>query len=239
MALPDVPLWVTVLAAVGVGTLGASVITFYGNKWLQVRQQTNEVSKQKIDMISKSQSKFVQLGDYYYEFAANLRRTNTDDDWTDDDWDRSFYTLCKVFQLRNCIFEEFGAIQLYNVEAESIINSFDKYVAKRFSPLDINLMQNLVQAYPHYDQFKNNISSHMDLYNTFKKYVSNDLSNIEKRCRWFTQLISYELNHIFNNWYDTEPTLTQLSKDLKDHLYNEHPRYWDRLCSIENGEKIK
>ena len=36
----DVPIGVTIITAVGIGSIAAAIITFYGNKWLQTRQQT-------------------------------------------------------------------------------------------------------------------------------------------------------------------------------------------------------
>lgn len=155
----------TIITAVGIGSIAAAIITFYGNKWLQARQQTGEMAKQKIDVISKSQPKFFQLAIYYGELATHLADN-------DRDTERTFFATCKLFLLRNCIFEEFGIIQLDNLEAEGIVFGFGEYISLKFNYLDLNLMQNLVETYPRYNQFKEKIFEDNELYERFKEFLS-------------------------------------------------------------------
>jgi hypothetical protein len=50
VATADVPIGIAVLAAVGIGSITAAIITFYGNKWLMINYN---IVKDHSDRISK------------------------------------------------------------------------------------------------------------------------------------------------------------------------------------------
>ena len=111
------------------------------------------------------QPKFFQFAIYYNELASHLNDSNRDTE-------RAFFVACKLFLLRNCIFEEYGIIQLDNLEAEGIVFEYGEYIVQSFTYIDLNLMQNLVEAYPRYNQFQSNITLHSDLFNRFQLFLS-------------------------------------------------------------------
>jgi hypothetical protein len=48
----DIPLWVSVLAAAGAGSIGAAIVAFFANRWSQLRQEHVEMSKRKMDRLT-------------------------------------------------------------------------------------------------------------------------------------------------------------------------------------------
>src|SRR5215203_3705949 len=166
--------WLDIVVTIVAGSIGTTFLTSWINNRIQKRQEIVEVSKQKIESISKSKPKFVQLASYYAEIARHLGEKVEEPSWR-----KMFYVTGKIFLLRNCIYEEFGAIQLNNLEAEDIVNTFGREFVLRFEDLDRYLMQNLVESYPRYDMFVENISNtpsikEKELYDRFKTILSAD-----------------------------------------------------------------
>jgi hypothetical protein len=60
--------------------------------------------------------------------------------------ERIFYVACKIFQIRNCIYEEYGAVQLNNLEAEDIVYLFGKEFALKFEVKDTYKMHTRIKA---------------------------------------------------------------------------------------------
>jgi hypothetical protein len=70
-------------------------------------------------------------------------------------------------------------------------------------------------------------------------YRENVVSELEGNCRWFAQLIMYELNHVYWIWYNEPPDLSKISPDLLNYLANKHPKYYHRIVKIEIGGYLK
>jgi hypothetical protein len=52
----------------------------------------------------------------------------------------------KIFQIRNCIYEEYGAVQLNNLEAEDIVYLFGEEFALKFEVKDTYKMHTRIKA---------------------------------------------------------------------------------------------
>ena len=62
-----------ILIAIATGTVAAALITFLGNYMIRKRQEYTDISKHKIDIISKSGSLYIQLGSYYLSLSSIFR----------------------------------------------------------------------------------------------------------------------------------------------------------------------
>ena len=51
-----------------------------------------------------------------------------------------------------------------------------------------------------------------------RKFLENNRDNLEQKCRWYSDLIMFELTHIYKIWYKQEPKFSKLSEDLKEEL---------------------
>jgi len=211
-------------------------LTFIFDNLSKKRAEHIDISKQKIDAISKSKPKFYQLANYYIEIARLL-----DFKVEDRNWNRILYVGCKIILIRNCIFEEYGAIQLNNLLAETIIDSFGlEFVKKISDDFDKSRMQNIAEAYPSYSmlvKYLDKITEDKDdvkgLYDKLKNVLSaEDSKQLRKFCSWYGQLLNFELNQIYSRWYEDKPQIRSLDQDLQDYLEDNYYDYYKRLTSL-------
>ena len=99
----EAPLRVTILSAIGAGTIGSAVISAYVNRLMKNRDQLFEMSKYKMEVISKCMTIYAQLADYYDELSNHL-----DLEKPIVDIERAFFCASKILLLENTIFEKYG-----------------------------------------------------------------------------------------------------------------------------------
>ncbi|MGA9152258.1 MAG: hypothetical protein WBZ36_16915 [Candidatus Nitrosopolaris sp.] len=92
-----------------------------------------------------------------------------------------------------------------------------------------------------YHKFHEIISNDREIYGTFEKWISTEISeeernNLEQNCAWYAQLIMLELNHIYKIWYSEEPPLI-VRDDLKDYLLINEPDYHNRIIGFAKHAK--
>ena len=76
-------------------------------------------------------------------------------------------------------------------------------------------------------------SSHLIIHFRFSR---DEISiEIERNCRWYAQLIMYELNYVYMIWYDEPPSFLRLDADLRSYLEQNQHNYFQRLRKIETG----
>ena len=71
------------------------------------------------------------------------------------------------------------------------------------------------------------------MFEKFKSFLENNRDNLEQKCRWYSDLIMFELTHIYKIWYKQEPKFSKLSEDLKEELREASPpKYYKRIKKI-------
>jgi hypothetical protein len=199
------------------------------------RDQLFEMSKHKMEVISKCMPIYTQLGDYYDELSTHLGKPMVD-------IDRAFFCASKIFLLENTIFEKYGTVQLNSLEAEEIIESLELELNMDY--LSVTDMRTLANEHPTYRDFLNsNLSAPLltefnrKFFEAKSKPKSSATPNLQQKCDWYCQLIFLEINEVFSLWYNEHPlkSITALSPDLRSFLDNMHPDYYKRIRQWEKG----
>jgi hypothetical protein len=71
-----------------------------------------------------------------------------------------------------------------------------------------------------------------ETYNAWKRFdkwladltetETKSLENLEKKCRYSRELIQFELNNIYEQWYGTKTPKSELSSDTRKYLREYH-----------------
>ena len=71
---------------------------------------------------------------------------------------------------------------------------------------------------------KINENENKELFEKFKKLIDdeNKKAELKQKCKRYSQLIMFELTHIYQIWYKQEPSFTKLDKELKKELKKDH-----------------
>jgi hypothetical protein len=78
---------------------------------------------------------------------------------------------------------------------------------------------------------KINESENNELFEKFRKLMDdeNKKAELKQKCKWYSQLIMFELTHIYKIWYNEEPKISKLDEDLKKMLKKDHKKYYHRI----------
>jgi hypothetical protein len=238
MAADNVPLWVSVLTAVGVGSFGAAVIAFLANRWVQLRQEHIEISKTKMGVISDMLPLYGQLASNYSSLSSQLMKMK---DGVLPDIKLSFFLICNALVIKERLIQKYGGFVLDDLDAEIIINDFrvelelklndakfDRFYRSRFAALG--------RQYKSYHQFRIKVENDPNaklLYDNFARWLSQQIHlqqnrdqiiKLAKRSQWFSDLLTLEMNNIFNRWYGLEPSFESLDVDLRNYLSDKYTK---------------
>jgi hypothetical protein len=230
----------TILVSGGVIT---TVLTLFANWLIKRRQQRVDMSKIKIQTITKVVPLYNQIALYNSSnLSYELGKDNQDRDAV-----LMLYYICNIMNIRKQIIKKIGDIQLDNIDAERIIGNLYNNIITRikghFGHVDSDRMLHLVDNDIAYHRFHQKVSSgnDNDLYQKFVHWIYGEeiTSEIERNCRWFAELIMYELNYVYRIWYNEPPDIFRLSQDLLNYLATNHPKYYHRIMKIETGGYLK
>lgn len=132
-----------------------------------------------------------------------------------------------------------GEIQLDDLEAEEIIGrlgiTIEQTVNDGFGNVDASRIRYLVENDVPFHKFHDSISTdqNKDLYQKFVHWICRQeiIREVERNCRWYTQLIMFEMNHIYEPWY-RRPPYFRIDEDLRRNLLQNHSGYYDRITSF-------
>ncbi len=81
---------------------------------------------------------------------------------------------------------------------------------------------------------KINENDNKELFEKFKNLLNNEETRTElkQKCKWYSQLIMFELTHIYQIWYKQEPDFSKLDNKLKEMLEKDYPKYYERIKEI-------
>jgi hypothetical protein len=154
-----------------------------------------------------------------------------------------FYYLCNMLSLRKQIIDTIGDLQFADLTAERIIIELGiairRLVVDQFGQINTSRMTSLVNGDLPFHRFHEIIADEQnrDLFHDFEVWITEQqtIRELEQNCRWYAQLIMYELNYVYIVWYGEPPDLLKLSPDLREHLETTHPTYFQRLRKIDSG----
>lgn len=226
-------------AIISSGVLVALIESF--RDWLfKRREEYVELTKQKIDIISKATAYYNQIAFNCVQFSRELGKGIKERDVM-----LCMYHLCIILELKQKIRFLFGDIQLDNLEAEEIIDKFFGKIVysvkNTFNSLEYSKFSYLTKDYIPYHLFYNNVQENEKaLYGKFSEWISNkELTELTQYSQWYAELIMFELNHIYAVWYGDEPKFSKLSPKLRQYLLTEHQDYHNRLLSIETRTMLR
>jgi hypothetical protein len=210
----------TILLTGGLITTG---LTLFVNWLIKRRQQRVDMSKIKIQTITQVAPLYNQISLYNScNLSHELNKPNQDRDAV-----LMMYYICNTMNIREQIKKKIGDIQFDNIEAERIIGDLYRNIItpikENFGHVDLSRMIHLVDNDLSYHEFHHKVSdSDNDLFQKFVLWIyrENVVSELERNCRWFAQLIMYELNHVYWIWYNEPPDLSKISPDLLNYLAN-------------------
>jgi hypothetical protein len=202
-AIAEVPIWITSIITVGLGTGATTFVSWFINKELKKRDEKFEMSKHKMNILAKSMPIYARLGSYYDELSTHLQES-------EPDLHRAFFTACKIIQLERHVFENVGTLQLDSLEAEEIITSLELDLKVDYLTRDI--MRGMAERNPTYKEFLENDFDET-VFKKFKEIFSleksrparADTPNLQQKCSWYWQLMFVEINQIYARWYDEHP----------------------------------
>lgn len=226
---------------VAIAVTGAGIlVTAFADKLAKNRQERIEMSKYKIDAISKSKPYFIQKAKYCDIIYSELNQTAR----AKINFELCLYSICCFLYVRQKIFLQFGDLQLDDLEAESIIGWYESQIvnsiyndmgedAYKLSCLAENDGKEIT-----YDIFFNNMKSNAIL----EKFKNMILSASDKKIEFFSacnrgyyDLLLLEFNHIYRIWYGKEPKTHVLAKSTKDHILHFYPGYSHRIELFDKG----
>ena len=159
------------------------------------------------------------------------------------------YYICDFLQLRKKWIRTLGTLQFDNLDADTIINDLERAIVgiikKEFDEIEFSKLSCLVDDDTPYHKFyeKINENENKELFEKFKKLIDdeNKKAELKQKCKWYSQLIMFELTHIYQIWYKQEPSFSKLDKELKKELKkdHDHPNYYERIKKIgEIGDRV-
>jgi hypothetical protein len=231
--MPD---WVTILVS---GGIVAALITVGANELSKKRQNEIEIKKHRMDILSQHISLYNRLALYTnWNISWNLREAKKNE--KPIDYPLIMYYVCDFLQLRKQLICSLGTLQFDNLDADEIINNIERAIVviikQEFSEIEFSKLSSLVNDDTPYHKFheKINENENKDLFEKFKSFLENNRDNLEQKCRWYSDLIMFELTHIYKIWYKQEPKFSKLSEDLKEELKKDphHPKYYKRIKKI-------
>lgn len=207
-------------AAIGFGGIVAGLITFLGNYWIKNRDHYLEVANNKVDTISKQKHYLFQLQQYYAIVHGLIRRIEKIPKEKEKEVDSSskllLYYFCNILTVEQKIFEEFGAPQVYDPDAEQILREHRDNVkgalGYMFDEAQHLKLLHLMTANPNFLSYYNferfiRIYDDDSLYQEFKVKIGEALRDKE----WFdtiltssiivSQVLNIEVNRIYKLWY--------------------------------------
>jgi hypothetical protein len=206
------------------------------------RERYFEISKYKVETISKAVPYYNKLAFNAFNFSRELRKPI----------DKRDYMLC-VYRLSNFLYtlqkirQMFGDIQLDNLLGEKILDGFFSnifcLITAKFSYLEYSKLSYLVEHDLPYHKFHDNImDNEKDLYEKFKNWISNEISpeclkDLAEKSEWYSSLLMLELNHVYRLWYGEEPSV-ELDKELKQYLEKNERKYYDRIKSFHLKNRL-
>jgi hypothetical protein len=222
MANVDVTtVWELVVPAIFSSSVAAVIIEKFHDVFSKRRERYFEVSKYKIETISKAVPYYNKLAFNAFNFSRELQKPT----------DKRDYMLC-MYRLSNFLYtlqkirHMFGDIQLDNLQAEKILDGFFSMIycliIAKFSYLEYSKLSYLVENDLPYHKFHDNIlNNENELYEKFKNWISTEISqqhfkSLIEKSEWYSALLMLELNHIYKLWYKEEPSLPD--NDLMEYL---------------------
>ena len=217
------------------GGIVAGLFEWFRNWMMRKREEYMDISKIKIEYISKSLPYYSQSA-YYFNGLSSYIKSKRRNDYSQI----CMYYVSNGLRLRHEYFKKFGVIQLDNIEAEEILESISQNlsltITDKMGIRDMSLMISLTEENILFHEFKNNLlQNYSELLRKFEERILTNkevLEVLEKHARWFAELITLEVNHNYRIWYGQDVVLTGLSDDTLQFLKNQHLTYYDRITSF-------
>ena len=217
----------------------AALITGVANGLSKKRQNEIEIKKHRMDILSQHVSLYNRLA-LYTNWNISWKIREAKEDETKIDYPLIMYYVCDFLQLRKQLIRSLGTLQFDNLDADEIINNFERAIVgiikKEFDEIGFSKLSCLVDDNTPYHKFyeKINLKENKELFEKFKKFLEDKENKIEleKKCRWYSELIMFELTHIYQIWYKQEPSFSKLDKELKEMLKNKYKKYYKRIEKI-------
>jgi hypothetical protein len=88
------------------------------------------------------------------------------------------------------------------------------------------------------------MNNEKELYEKFKNWLSNEitqehLNDLAEKSEWYSCLLMFELNHMYQLWYNEEPSFMALPPKLQKYLFDNNRNYHNRLLSLETRTMLR
>ena len=225
------------------GGVATALITPTTNTLLKRRENEIEIKKYRMEILSQYISLYNRLALYTnWNIIWNIREAKKNE--KPIDFSLIMYYVCDFLQLRKQLIHSLGTLQFDNLDADSIINNLERTIVGiikngfNYNEIEFSKLSCLVDDNTPYHKFYEKIfeNENKELFEKFKKFLENkeNQTELEKNCRWYSELIMFELTHIYKIWYKEKPKFSKLSQDLKEELEkdHDHPNYYKRIKKI-------
>lgn len=245
--LSHTSLWTIFSTIIISGGIVAGLFEWFRNYIAKRREEYVDISKLKIDYISKSLPFYSQMV-FYHNGISDFLATKKYKDYVNV----FLYYLSNLLYLKDGYFKKFGAIQLGSFRGESVLEeigtNFNRQIADKIGFYHMSLISNLAKDKIGYHQFEEALKSNKDLIDLFLASDSgffsdlNLIKQLKMECRCFAEIMTLEVNTVYREWYGKEEELIwksiPLKDDVVDYIKENHYDYYPRLISL-TGWSIK
>ena len=163
------------------------------------------------------------------------------------------FTICNFCNVHYKNFSENGSIILESLRAEdmitSLLNDIFMKIREGLGYDSIHIMRSMVEDDPTIFKFESQVilsnAWYQGLHLKFCKYLYDNPESVvylRQRSLWFHQLLNLEINHVYKEWYGSEPDIA-LDKDLDEFLKTSQNKvcedYYNRIHSLATGKLHK
>jgi hypothetical protein len=227
-----------ILISIATGGIATTLITVFANRLSTKRQNEIEMKKHRMEILSQHTSLYNRLALYTnWNISWKIREAKKDE--TKIDYPLIMYYVRDFLQLRKQLIHTLGTLQFDNQDAETIINDFERdivgIIKTGFNEIEYSKLSCLVDDdNTPYHKFHEKISESENkiLLEKFKMFLENNKDNLEKNCRYYSELIMLEFNHIYKIWYKKEPKFSKLSNETQEKLKKDYPKYYKRISKF-------
>ena len=250
-----------ILTILGVGGIAVALIEWLKDWFTARRNAILEQAKKKLETVSAKEQIYMQLATYYTNVSARIRDIPERKHETgtfpkgyihdESDFALLLYSIVIALKTQEKNMTENGLIvKLDNLDAETIVTEFGMFLQyKMYESLgyeNVSTLTSLLDNDSRYHLFYAKIRepSNRILLEQFAKWcdetISNeDLSQLSNYCFWYAQLLIFELNNAFKNWYGEKPDRDIfIENELLDYLKVNYKRYYNRVISHTAGKQI-
>jgi hypothetical protein len=228
------------LSLVGSGALLIGIANIINDRSVKKRSDYIELSKYKIEQISNYKPLILNQARFFKKLFYILSRGQDNADPI-----QALFVIGNILKIDKEINNNYGFMQLDNLHAEEVLNHIRIFIINEISiflkPEDPSRIISLVTEHNDFHQYYKIVETkYYDLLEKIHKFIyTKKFNDIKNYSSFFSELIIFEMNHIYKLWYKKTPRYLTLSKELRKHIENQSNMKIEVKENMTEGELKK